>query len=519
MKVVVFAAIDLVLNVKDEETKELRDQAAADNALAQQLQAEQQERHGGGGMIKRARIAELHMRGLQEQKRPSVVAVARSAWLSFRRKDSRECEEKRSARAELQEQGSIEVQRALAAKDAALAMRLHAEEELLATKKDEERNLATDNLMQWCVLGAGPVAVSASNINNTYPSLYLKRPYHPSPQYTPAPHATPEAAAATTTTTTTPHGTPAQSAEEHRIARLESIFDSTTVPRQLLVDVLRTVGWDFRLARRALREAGISEVPLEQRVMPVRENAPPPLPSSLLHSHSTPPNFPSHSVAYTSGASSSRQLGASGASSSRQPGADPMDVDERPLSNNRTDYLQRVYDRHRRTARDLTKEREELLTLSRSEYDAGNDAAARMNSDEAKALKEKIREEHALASQNIMYSDQAKALKDKIREEHALASQNIYNATNEHVENKWSVDLHGQHVQEALKQITTLCDMFKTMPSKKLIRVVTGRGAHSKGDPKLLLAVRDWLREQGYQFTEGVGFFDVVIPAPPPRGA
>eukprot|EP00798_Chlamydomonas_sp_ICE-L_P032487 gene32487-17733_t len=118
-----------------------------------------------------------------------------------------------------------------------------------------------------------------------------------------------------------------------------------------------------------------------------------------------------------------------------------------------------------------------------------------------------------------MYSDQAKALKDKIREEHALASQNIYNATNEHVENKWSVDLHGQHVQEALKQITTLCDMFKTMPSKKLIRVVTGRGAHSKGDPKLLLAVRDWLREQGYQFTEGVGFFDVVIPAPPPRGA
>eukprot|EP00798_Chlamydomonas_sp_ICE-L_P032486 gene32486-17730_t len=83
------------------------------------------------------------------------------------------------------------------------------------------------------------------------------------------------------------------------------------------------------------KEAGIPEVPLEQRVMPVRENAPPPSPSSLLHSHSTPPNIPSHSVANTSAASSSRQLGASGASSSPQPGADPMDVDEGPLSNNR----------------------------------------------------------------------------------------------------------------------------------------------------------------------------------------
>lgn len=54
---------------------------------------------------------------------------------------------------------------------------------------------------------------------------------------------------------------------------------------------------------------------------------------------------------------------------------------------------------------------------------------------------------------------------------------------------------------------------------RKEVRVITGRGAHSKGEPKLLGAVREWLGKQGVSFVEHVGYFTVWLdPVAPVAG-
>jgi len=48
------------------------------------------------------------------------------------------------------------------------------------------------------------------------------------------------------------------------------------------------------------------------------------------------------------------------------------------------------------------------------------------------------------------------------------------------------------------------------------VRVITGRGVHSDGEPKLLGAMRAWLIKQGLAFNEHVGYFTVKLePANP----
>jgi hypothetical protein len=46
------------------------------------------------------------------------------------------------------------------------------------------------------------------------------------------------------------------------------------------------------------------------------------------------------------------------------------------------------------------------------------------------------------------------------------------------------------------------------------LNLITGRGLHSKGMPKLLHAVREYLTDRGYHFDEKVGSFHVFLSAP-----
>ena len=50
--------------------------------------------------------------------------------------------------------------------------------------------------------------------------------------------------------------------------------------------------------------------------------------------------------------------------------------------------------------------------------------------------------------------------------------------------------------------------------AKVVLRIITGRGKHSRGDPKVLPIVREWLDAAGLSYQEGLGFFDVEL-APP----
>lgn len=51
---------------------------------------------------------------------------------------------------------------------------------------------------------------------------------------------------------------------------------------------------------------------------------------------------------------------------------------------------------------------------------------------------------------------------------------------------------------------------------RKEVRVITGRGVHSKGEPKLLHAVREWFSKQGLKFTEHKGYFTLYLDPPCP---
>lgn len=46
------------------------------------------------------------------------------------------------------------------------------------------------------------------------------------------------------------------------------------------------------------------------------------------------------------------------------------------------------------------------------------------------------------------------------------------------------------------------------------LKIITGRGKHSKGDPILLPVVKSWLEAQGLPFTEQVGCLSVDIMPP-----
>jgi DNA-nicking Smr family endonuclease len=43
------------------------------------------------------------------------------------------------------------------------------------------------------------------------------------------------------------------------------------------------------------------------------------------------------------------------------------------------------------------------------------------------------------------------------------------------------------------------------------VRIITGKGLHSPAEPKLLVAVREWLQASGLNFTEHAGFFEALI--------
>jgi DNA-nicking Smr family endonuclease len=43
------------------------------------------------------------------------------------------------------------------------------------------------------------------------------------------------------------------------------------------------------------------------------------------------------------------------------------------------------------------------------------------------------------------------------------------------------------------------------------VRIITGKGLHSPAEPKLLVAVRQWLQASGLNFTDHTGFFEALI--------
>ncbi|XP_078428207.1 smr (Small MutS Related) domain-containing protein isoform X2 [Wolffia australiana] len=82
------------------------------------------------------------------------------------------------------------------------------------------------------------------------------------------------------------------------------------------------------------------------------------------------------------------------------------------------------------------------------------------------------------------------------------ASQAIFEARNKDIRNAVTIDLHGQHVKQAMKLVKVHLLLLAYVPSIKFLRVITGYGTHSIGKGRLKQSVTGLLRKEDIPWSE-----------------
>ncbi|CAA7032298.1 unnamed protein product [Microthlaspi erraticum] len=82
------------------------------------------------------------------------------------------------------------------------------------------------------------------------------------------------------------------------------------------------------------------------------------------------------------------------------------------------------------------------------------------------------------------------------------ASQDIFVARNKGIENVITIDLHGQHVKQAMKLLKMHLLLGAYVPSIQTLRVITGCGASGFGKSKVKLSVTKLLEREGVSYCE-----------------
>ncbi|XVF46738.1 hypothetical protein PTKIN_Ptkin03bG0052500 [Pterospermum kingtungense] len=99
-------------------------------------------------------------------------------------------------------------------------------------------------------------------------------------------------------------------------------------------------------------------------------------------------------------------------------------------------------------------------------------------------------------------SDQGKIQTKLAREAEERASQDIFKARNKGFENVKTIDLHGQHVKQAMRLLKLYLLFGTHVPSARTLRVITGCGMHGMGKSKLKQSVIKLLEKEGIQWRE-----------------
>ncbi|OMO90451.1 hypothetical protein COLO4_19159 [Corchorus olitorius] len=99
-------------------------------------------------------------------------------------------------------------------------------------------------------------------------------------------------------------------------------------------------------------------------------------------------------------------------------------------------------------------------------------------------------------------SDQGKIQTKLAREADERASHDIFKARNKVFENVITIDLHGQHVKQAMKLLKLHLLFGAHVPSVQTLRVITGCGAHGMGKSKVKQSVIKLLEKEGIQWHE-----------------
>ncbi|XVF19866.1 hypothetical protein REPUB_Repub11eG0147900 [Reevesia pubescens] len=99
-------------------------------------------------------------------------------------------------------------------------------------------------------------------------------------------------------------------------------------------------------------------------------------------------------------------------------------------------------------------------------------------------------------------SDQGKIQTKLAREADERASQDIFKARNKAFENVITIDMHGQHVKQAMRLLKLHLLFGAHVPSVRTLRVITGCGTHGMGKSKLKQSVIKLLEKEGIQWHE-----------------
>lgn len=97
-------------------------------------------------------------------------------------------------------------------------------------------------------------------------------------------------------------------------------------------------------------------------------------------------------------------------------------------------------------------------------------------------------------------SEQGKLQNKLAREADEKASREIFKAKNKRIENVLTIDLHGQHVKQAIRLLKQHLLFGAYVSSIQLLRVITGCGTHGLGKSKVKQSVINLLEKEGLQW-------------------
>ncbi|KAG6570655.1 SMR domain-containing protein, partial [Cucurbita argyrosperma subsp. sororia] len=99
-------------------------------------------------------------------------------------------------------------------------------------------------------------------------------------------------------------------------------------------------------------------------------------------------------------------------------------------------------------------------------------------------------------------SEQGRAQARQAQKADDKASHNIFIARNREIENVITIDLHGQHVKQAMRLLKMHLLFGSYVPSIQSLRVITGCGSHGVGKSKLKTSVIKLLENEGIKWSE-----------------
>ncbi|KAG2669964.1 hypothetical protein I3843_14G060800 [Carya illinoinensis] len=99
-------------------------------------------------------------------------------------------------------------------------------------------------------------------------------------------------------------------------------------------------------------------------------------------------------------------------------------------------------------------------------------------------------------------SEQGKAHKKLAWEADEKASRNIFKARNKGIENVVTIDLHGQHVKQAMQYVKAHLLFGTYVPSFQTLRVITGCGSHGIGKSIVKQSVIKLMQKEGIEWRE-----------------